>query len=113
VLFVGGCSGENCSGGIQISSERGISQGANFLVFAPAVFKICRAPQETVFFGSGSILFMQSTTWVFCSAGNTPPRGNPGLKCTLADGILEKFEFKMNFKRKINVKRDRTNYRSI
>jgi hypothetical protein len=60
--------------------------------------KILRAPQETVFFCSGGILFMQSTTWVFCSAGNPSPRGNPGLKRTRRDDIFKKFEFKMNFK---------------
>jgi hypothetical protein len=30
--------------------------------------------------------------------GNSPPRGNPGLKCTWTDEILKKFEFKMNCK---------------
>jgi hypothetical protein len=44
LLFGGGCSGENCSGDIRISVERGISRRANCLVFAPAVFKIRRAP---------------------------------------------------------------------
>jgi hypothetical protein len=48
-----------------------------------------------------------------CSAGNPPPRGNPGIKRTRTDAILKKFEFKKNFKLKINVKRDRTNFRSI
>jgi hypothetical protein len=43
-------------------------------------------------------LFTLSTTLVFCSAGNLPPRGNPGLKSTRADDILKKFEFKLNFK---------------
>jgi hypothetical protein len=33
-----------------------------------------------------------------CSAGNPPPRGNPGLKCTQTDAILKKFVGKMNFK---------------
>jgi hypothetical protein len=33
----------------------------------------------------------------FSSAGNPPPRGNPGLKHTRTDNILKKFEFKMNF----------------
>jgi hypothetical protein len=97
-LFGGGCSGEHCSGGIQISAERRISWRANCLVFAPAVFKIRRAPQETGFCCSSGILITQSTTWVFCSAGNPPPRGNPGLKCTRTDDILKKLEFKMNFK---------------
>jgi hypothetical protein len=50
------------------------------------------------FFYSGGILFTQSTMWVFCSSGNPPLRGNPGLKCTRTDDILKKFEFKMNFK---------------
>jgi hypothetical protein len=36
--------------------------------------------RKLVFFCSGGILFMQSTMWVFCSAGNPPHRGNPGLK---------------------------------
>jgi hypothetical protein len=65
------------------------------------------------FFCSSSILFTQSTTWVFCSAVNPPPRGNPGLKRTRTDDILKKFEFKMNLKLIINVKRDRANFRSI
>jgi hypothetical protein len=50
------------------------------------------------FFCSGGILFTQSTTWVFCSAGNPPPRGNSGLKSTRTNEILKKFQFKMNFK---------------
>jgi hypothetical protein len=29
-----------------------------------------------------------------CSAGNPPPRGNPGLKCTRIDTIWTKFVFK-------------------
>jgi hypothetical protein len=64
-------------------------------------------------FCSGGILFGQSTTWLFCSTGNPPPGGNPGLKCTRTDAMLKNFEFKMNFKLKINAKRDRTNFRSI
>jgi hypothetical protein len=87
LLFGGGCLGENYSGGIQISAERGISQIANCLVFAPAVFEIRRAPQETGFCCSGGILFTQSTMWVLCTAGNPPPRGNPGLKCIRTDDI--------------------------
>jgi hypothetical protein len=47
------------------------------------------------------------------SAGNPPPRGNPGLKCTRTDAILKKFEYKMNFNLKINLNRDLTNFRSI
>jgi hypothetical protein len=43
------------------------------------------------FFCSGGILFMQSTTWVFCSVGNPPTRGNIWLKCTWIDKILKKF----------------------
>jgi hypothetical protein len=85
----------------------------NCLVFAPAVFEIRRAPQETGFFCSRGILFTQSTTWVFCSAGKSSPRGNPLLTCTRTDDILKKFEFKMNFKLKINVKQDHANFRSI
>jgi hypothetical protein len=48
------------------------------------------------FFCSGGILFTQNTKWVFCSAGNPPPRENPGIKCTRTNDILKKFEFKMN-----------------
>jgi hypothetical protein len=48
-----------------------------------------------------------------CSAGNSPPRGNPGLKHTQMDAILKKIEFKMNFGLKINIMWDRTNFRSI
>jgi hypothetical protein len=89
MLVGGGCSAESCSGGIRNSAEKGISRGANCQVFAPAVLEIRRAPQETGFFCSGGILFTQSTTWVFCSGGNPPPRGNPGLKCTWTDAILK------------------------
>jgi hypothetical protein len=48
-----------------------------------------------------------------CSAGNPPPRGNPGLKCTRTDVILRKFDRKMNFKFIKNIQHDRTNVRSI
>jgi hypothetical protein len=86
---------------------------------APAVFGVLQRGEfpgeQTAWFCSGSIrnmqntsgnyvfcscgiLFTQSTTWVFSSEGNPPPRGNPGLKCTQTDNILKKFEFKMNFK---------------
>jgi hypothetical protein len=55
--------------------------------------------RKPYFFGSGGILFTQSTTWVFCSGGNPPPRGNAGLKRTRTDAILrKKIEFKINFK---------------
>jgi hypothetical protein len=43
--------------------------------------KYAEHPRKPVFC-SGGILFTQSTTWMFCSAGNPPRRGNPGLKCT-------------------------------
>jgi hypothetical protein len=45
--------------------------------------------------------------------GFPPPRGNPGLKRTRTYAILKKFNQKVNFKLKINVQRDRTNFRSI
>jgi hypothetical protein len=61
--------------------------------FAPAVFKIHRAPSSNRLFCSGGIIFTQSTTWVYCSAGNPPPGGNLGLKCTQTDDILKKFKF--------------------
>jgi hypothetical protein len=32
-----------------------------------------------------------------CSAGNPPPRGNPGLKRTRLDAILKKFDFSAIF----------------
>jgi hypothetical protein len=44
MLIGGGWSAESCSGGIRNSAEKGISWRANCLVFAPAVFEICRAP---------------------------------------------------------------------
>jgi hypothetical protein len=50
MLVGGGCSAESCSGGIRNSAEKGIFRGANCQVFAPAVFEIRRAPQETGFF---------------------------------------------------------------
>jgi hypothetical protein len=31
------------------------------------------------------------------STGNTPPIGNPGLKCTRADAILKKIQLKNEF----------------
>jgi hypothetical protein len=55
-----------------------------------------QSTSENYFFCSGSILFTQSTTCVFCSAGNPPPSGNPGLKRSRMDDILKNFEFKMN-----------------
>jgi hypothetical protein len=48
-----------------------------------------------------------------CSAGNPPLFVNPGQKSTRTDAILKKFKFKMNFKLKINLKRDRRKFRSI
>jgi hypothetical protein len=65
MLVGGGCSGESCSGGIQNSAEKGISPRANCQVFAPAVFEIHRAQQETVFFAPAvfySIIFYSKTT---------------------------------------------------
>jgi hypothetical protein len=50
MLIGGGCSEESCSSGIWNSAEKGISWRANCQVFAKAVFEICRAPHETVFF---------------------------------------------------------------
>jgi hypothetical protein len=41
-----------------------------------------------------------------CSAGNPPPRRNPGLKCTRTEVIFKKFDGKMNFKFKENVQRE-------
>jgi hypothetical protein len=41
----GGCSAESGSGGIRNSVEKGISGSANCQIFAPAVFKIRRAPR--------------------------------------------------------------------
>jgi hypothetical protein len=45
-----------------------------------------------------------------CSAGNPLPIVNPGLKCTRTDAILKKFDWKMNFKLKINLKQDLMNF---
>jgi hypothetical protein len=45
-------------------------------------------------------------------AGNPPPRGYPGLKCTWTDVIFKKFHQKMNFKFLKNVQHC-TNFRSI
>jgi hypothetical protein len=39
--------------------------------------------------------------------------GKSSAKAFPGDAIFEKFEFKMNFKLKINVKQDRTNFISI
>jgi hypothetical protein len=64
--------------------------------FSPAVFYSRRAPRGCN-----------------CFEGNPPPRGNPGLKRTWTNAILKKFEYKINFKLKINVKRDRTSFRSF
>jgi hypothetical protein len=47
------------------------------------------------------------------SAGNPPPRGNPGLKSTRMDAILKKFDKKINFEFLKNVQRDHANFRSI
>jgi hypothetical protein len=62
--------------------------------------------------GGAPVVFFNHTG-ANCSAGNPPPRGNPGLKRSWMDAILKNFDLKMNFKLKINVQRDRTNFRSI
>jgi hypothetical protein len=68
---------------------------------APVVFRIPQRREfpgeQNICFCSGGILFTQNTTWLFCPAGNPPPRGNPGLKRTQTDNILKKIEFKMIF----------------
>jgi hypothetical protein len=61
------------------------------------------------YFPQSKIEYCQSKN---CSAGNPPLFVNPRLKSTWMDAILREFEFKMNFKLKINLKRDRTNFRS-
>jgi hypothetical protein len=135
MLVGGGCSAESCSSGIRNSAEQGISRGANYQVFAPAVFKIRRA--SCVFpnrFAHFPVVMVRVATLLIylsknlpnfpqskveyrrsknCSAGNPPPFVNLGLKSTRADAILKKIEFKMNFKLKINLKWDRTKFRSI
>jgi hypothetical protein len=94
-----------CSGGIRNSAEKGIFQGANCQVFAPAVFKICRAPRVFLYrFEHFPVVMVRVSTMLIyllkirqieygqsknCSAGNPPPRGNPGLKCTRTDAILK------------------------
>jgi hypothetical protein len=135
-MLVGGeCSAESCSGGIRNSAEKGISRGANCQVFALAVFEIRRAPRVFLYrFAHFPVVMVRVETLLIylsknppnfpqskieyrrtknCSAGNPPPFGNPGLKRTRTDAILKKLEFKMNFKLKINLKRDRTKFRSI
>jgi hypothetical protein len=107
-----GRSGGSCYGGIRISAEKGISQRANCLVLLRWYSKYAEHLRKPFFF-TGGILLTQSTTRLFCSAGNPPPRENPVIKRTRTDDILKKFKFKMNSKLKINVKRDRTNFRSI
>jgi hypothetical protein len=114
-----GCSRESCSGGDRISAERGISLRATCLVFAPAVFNryaehlrkpvFCsdsilearRAPGGCwsavvlrILFPTEQIEYCRSKKW---SAGNPPPRGNPGLKQTWTDFILKKFYWKKEF----------------
>jgi hypothetical protein len=132
MLVGGGCSAESCSGGIRNSAEKGISQGANSQVFAPAVFEIRRAPRVFLYrFPHFPVVMVRVATLLIylsknppnfpqskieyrrsknCSAGNPPPFVNPGLKRTRTDAILKKFAFKMNFKSKINLKRDRTKF---
>jgi hypothetical protein len=82
-------------------------------------YKIRRAPQENVFLlrqysihaehhhvGDDQLLWLRLLSAFYflqskikyrrsknCSAGNPPPRGNPGLKRTRMDNILKKFEF--------------------
>jgi hypothetical protein len=83
----------------------------------PQTFKLtlnksAKAPHcllSLFYFLQSKIKYRQSKN---CSAGN-PPFVNPGLKCTRTDAILKEFELKMNFKLKINLKRDGTNFRSI
>jgi hypothetical protein len=114
LLFGGGCSGESCSSSILIAAEKGISRRANCLVFALAVFIIRRASQETVFFFTPAVFYShRAPRGCNGPVGNPPPRGNSGLQRTRTDAILKKFDFKMNFKLKINIKWDRTNFISI
>jgi hypothetical protein len=130
MLVGGGCSAESCSGGIRNSAEQGISRGANCQVFAPAAFEIRRAPRVFLYcFAHFPVVMVRVATLLIylsknppnfpqskieyrwsknCSAGNPPPFVNPGYKST-----LKKFKFKMNFELKINLKRDRTKFRSI
>jgi hypothetical protein len=75
LLFGGGCSGESCSGSMRNSAEKGIPQRASCLVFAPAVFKIRRAPQETGFFAPA--VFYSPRAPHGCSALREIQRGHP------------------------------------
>jgi hypothetical protein len=127
-MFVGGgCSVESCSGGILNFAEKRISRGANCQVFALAVFEIRRAPRVFLycFAHFPAVIVRVATLLIYLSknpqnfpqskienrrsknrsAGNPPQFLNPGLKSTRTDAILKKFEFKMNFKLKINLKR--------
>jgi hypothetical protein len=51
-----GCSGESCSGGVQISAERRISRRATCLVLVPLVFNRYAEHLRKPFFCSGGIL---------------------------------------------------------
>jgi hypothetical protein len=51
-----GCSGESCSGGVQISADRGISQKATCLVFSLAVLNWYTEHLRKLFFCSSGIL---------------------------------------------------------
>jgi hypothetical protein len=77
------------------------------------VVSLCGFPLRLLcafYFPQGKIEYRRSKN---CSAGIPPPRGNPELKHTRTNAALKKFEFKMNFKLKIIVKQDRTNFRFI
>jgi hypothetical protein len=112
-MLVGGeCSAESGSSGIRNSAEKGISQGANCQIFAPAIFKIHRAPCVFLYrFRHFPVVMVRVATLLIyltknppnllteskieyrqsknCSAGNPPPFVNPRLKRTRTDAILK------------------------
>jgi hypothetical protein len=92
-------------------------EGNKLSSFSPAVFEICRAPRVFLYrFVHFPVVMVRDATLIIyltknlqnllpmfyfpqskieyrwsknCSAGNSPPSVNPGLKCTRTDAILK------------------------
>jgi hypothetical protein len=113
-----------CSGGIHAAHHVGVMSGAFFYQscltgdhvpqnFELTLNKSIKVPLHLLsmfYFPRSKIEYRRSKN---CSVANPPLFVNPGLKCTWTDAILNKFDWKMNFKIKINLKSDLMNFRSI
>jgi hypothetical protein len=96
-----------CSGGIRNSAEKGISQGANCHVFAPAVFEIRRAPHVFLYrFAHFPVVLVRVATLLIYLTKNPPNRIPPEQKL-----LCGKFSSKR--KTRANVHPDRRHFERI